>query len=165
MRRYMLQFVFHRCSGLIRASALAVLFTLTVACDDPAREAELAAEDEELADGEDEHAPGSPSVSNPARELATASDLQFGPPESVCCSIDWSIPFSPRLRLSTMSSEGCTVFNWPPTVTARVAHTVYHEYGSPGPVQGLAAWMAPNTVTYLPVSSLNASHCVAHTIP
>ncbi len=161
MDREMLRCVFHRGCRLVGAAALAVPFALAVACDEPEVEAELAAEDARF-DGADEHVAG---PADAVRELAAAGDPQLVPPEAVCCSIDWSSLFTPRVRLSTVSSEGCAVYNWPPTVTARVAYTVYHEYGSPGPASGLAAWMAPNTVQYLAVSSLNASHCDAYTVP
>ncbi|MCY1005342.1 hypothetical protein OV079_07100 [Nannocystis pusilla] len=150
-----------------RASTLAGLFAVAIAgCDDPALEAELAAEDAELAeDAEDaDDAPAGPAHEELA--LAAADQPSLDPPESVCCSIDWQILFQPRVRLSTMSAEGCSVYNWPPSVTARVAWTVYHT-GGYAPRNGLSAWMAPNTVTFVPLSgesALYSSYCTAYTI-
>lgn len=147
-----------------RASTLAGLFAVAIAgCDDPALEAELAAEDAELAD-DAEDAPAGAARDELA--LAAADGPSLYPPQSVCCSIDWQILFQPRVRLSTMSAEGCSVNNWPPSVTARVAWTVYHT-GGYAPRNGLSAWMAPNTVTFVTLSgesALDSSYCTAHTI-
>ncbi|WP_434427307.1 hypothetical protein [Nannocystis pusilla] len=147
-----------------RASTLAGLFAVALAgCDDPALEAELAAEDAELADDAEDAPAG---AIHDELALAAADEPSLSPPESVCCSIDWQILFQPRVRLSTMSAEGCSVYNWPPSVTARVAWTVYHT-GGYAPRNGLSAWMAPNTVTFVPLageSALYSSYCTAYTI-
>ena len=159
------------------ANRMLPLFALTLpcvllatACDDPEQEAELAALDaieasDELAAeeaAEAEEAAGSPldqSIDvlkdrpDPAKGFAT-----------LCCTIDYPSTFDPHARLSTLSSEGCSIGTNIPG-HAVISFQVTHYWGSPGPFNGVTTGPLANnstkSVALTHSGSLDAMACTA----
>lgn len=143
---------------------------LATACDDPEQEAELAALDDieasdELAAeeaAEAEEAAGSPleqgiDVLKDRPDAAEAS-------ATLCCTITYPSIFNPHARLSTLSSEGCSIGTNIPA-HAVISYQVTHYWGSPGPYNGITNGPLANnstkSVALTHTGSLDAMACTA----
>lgn len=164
----------HKCRPANRMLPLFALalpcVLLATACDDPDQEAELAALDDIEASDElaaEEAAQAEEAAGSP---LEHGIDVLKDRPDpskgfaTLCCTIDYPSIFNPHARLSTLSSEGCSIGTNIPA-GAVISYTVTHYFGSPGPFVGSTSGPLANnstkSVALTHSGSLDAMACTA----